>query len=459
MIHPTRRNVLGGMAALALARPARAATDAALILRAEPGRVQLAPEGYPRTDIWGYGGTAPGAGIRARQGDRITRLFENAIPRDSSVHWHGIRLPNAMDGVPGMTQPPVPEGGTFLYDFALPDAGTFWYHPHLNSLEQVGRGLTAPLIVDEAEPPEVDADLTLMLNDWRLDAEARIAEGWDDLHDRAHAGRIGNYMTVNGRPVDSHAADAGARLRLRIINAATDRIVMLGTFGLRAHLVALDGMPLADVAPVEEVLLGPAQRADLIADVAAEPGERAYLTMVERDGAYEVLRIEVGGRAGAALRPAPAPLPPNPVADPVSDGARGVDLVMAGGAMGRMGEARTADGILRPMGDLAQRGLVWSMNGVAGMAGEPLAEIARGETLRIRMVNDTAWPHAMHLHGHHFREVTEAGPGPLRDTLLMLPDERREIAFAADNPGDWMVHCHMLSHQAGGMMAWLRVLG
>ena len=107
---------------------------------------------------------------------------------------------------------------------------------------------------------------------------------------------------------------------------------------------------------------------------------------------------------------------------------------------------------------LAGRGMVWAFNGRAGMPETPFAELARGETVALEMVNDTAWPHAMHLHGHHFRAVGADGtPGPLRDTLLVGPRGTATIAFVADNPGDWLVHCHMLAHAASGMMTWIRV--
>ena len=107
---------------------------------------------------------------------------------------------------------------------------------------------------------------------------------------------------------------------------------------------------------------------------------------------------------------------------------------------------------------LVERGLVWAFNGTAGMPDAPLATLDRGETARIRMINDTAWPHAMHLHGHHFRRLGPDGrPGPLRDTTLVERGETAELAFVADNPGDWLLHCHMLEHAAAGMMTWLRV--
>jgi FtsP/CotA-like multicopper oxidase with cupredoxin domain len=107
---------------------------------------------------------------------------------------------------------------------------------------------------------------------------------------------------------------------------------------------------------------------------------------------------------------------------------------------------------------LVAEGMAWALNGVAGMPEAPLVDVARGRTVRLRMINDTAWPHAMHLHGHHFQQVTEGvTKGPLRDTLLVDRGETAEIAFTADNSGDWMLHCHMLEHAVAGMMTWLRV--
>lgn len=128
--------------------------------------------------------------------------------------------------------------------------------------------------------------------------------------------------------------------------------------------------------------------------------------------------------------------------------------------MGQMQAARHGGAELG-MRDLAERGLVWAFNGQAGMPEAPFAELAQGEVVRIALVNDTVWPHGMHLHGHHFLELsdTPSGSAPrLRDTTLVEPNGRQEIAFVADNPGDWLLHCHMLEHADGGMMTWIRVI-
>ena len=155
--------------------------------------------------------------------------------------------------------------------------------------------------------------------------------------------------------------------------------------------------------------------------------------------------------------PTPAPLPQADGAEPDPDAAQRATLRMEGGAMGRMGAAMMG-GRSRPMRELAAQGKVWAFNGMAEMPDRPLLTAAPGESVRIAMLNDTAWPHAMHLHGTHFREVYADGAmGPWRDTLLVQPDETREIAFVAENKGDWMFHCHMLSHQSSGMMNWIRV--
>ena len=159
-----------------LTRPARA-TSVFETLEAMPATVQLAPDGYPATDIWGFGGTAPGPTLRVAQGARLQQRFINNLPQASTVHWHGIRIDNAMDGVPGLTQDAVAPGESFDYDFVVPDAGTYWYHSHNQSVEQVARGLYGTLIVEEADGPDVDRDEVLVLDDWLIDPETASAVG------------------------------------------------------------------------------------------------------------------------------------------------------------------------------------------------------------------------------------------------------------------------------------------
>jgi FtsP/CotA-like multicopper oxidase with cupredoxin domain len=460
----TRRELFGqGAAAIAaLTAPAlaRAATPRFAELTARPARVQLAPPSYPQTEIWGYDGAMPGPELRIAQGARVQKSFRNQLPQASSVHWHGIRIDNAMDGVAGLTQAAVEPGRGFDYDFVAADAGTYWYHAHNRSTEQIARGLYGALIVEEPEAPDIDREEILILDDWLLDPDtAQIDPDFTSRHDRSHAGRRGNFIATNGRFDLSLDVKQNERLRLRLINAANARIFILALAGMDGWTVALDGMPLPDAEPVNDALiLGPGQRADLIVDVTAAPGEAAHLVRIEDQEGVSQVAFPVSGSAAAARRGSPRPLPPNPKMD-----ISGMEQVVAarlnmqGGAMGTL-DAAILDGERKSFRQLVDANQFWSFNGTIGMTDTPLVSVSKGETIRLDIDNDTSFPHAMHLHGMHFREVTkDASLGPFRDTLLMFGGETRTIAFVADNPGKWLFHCHMLSHAASGMITWLVV--
>ncbi len=445
--------------AAAMSAPRAAWSDVAHTLTANEGLAQIAPRDYQETAVWAFNDSVPGPTIHVLQGDRVIRRFVNALPQASTVHWHGIRIDNAMDGVAGVTQDAVASGDAFHYDFTVPDAGTYWYHPHNRTWEQMARGLSGALIVEEIEgAPAVDHDEALLLDDWRLNDDAQIAEDFGNMHDWSHAGRIGNWITVNGQGAWSRNVGRFTRMRLRLVNTANARVFIVEPRGLDGWVVALDGMPLDAPLRLENFTLAPAQRADLIVDVVAEEGKKAFLLSIERDGGYALATFNIGGASREQVLPAPAALPPNPVAslEALSE-AHKVDLLMEGGAMGRMRGAML-DSQMTGTRELAASGKAWAFNGMADMDDMPLVEASLGETIRIAMTNDTAWPHAMHLHGHHFRVISiDGNTGPLRDTALVDRGKTLEIAFVADNPGDWLLHCHMLEHSASGMMTWLRV--
>jgi len=424
-------------------------------LTAGPARVQVVPSAYPATDVWAYNGELPGPALRLRQGERLRVQVRNALSEGTTVHWHGVRLPNAMDGVPVITQPPIAPGGEFVYEFAPPDAGTFFYHPHQRSFEQVARGLAGALVVEEREPPKVDRDLVWVLGDWRLDREASIAGGFGSFMDVSHAGRIGNTVTINGRVPETFAVRAGERIRLRLINAATARAFALSFDGHRPWVIALDGQPLEPFELDGAVALGPAMRADLILDMTGAPGSRH----VVRDSfyprrEYELVSVVYGEEAPLRKSFSEVPrLPSNPVPEPDLRGAERHEVRFTGGMMGNM--------------RAIPRGMAWAVNGVASGCGEgasafdPFLALRRGRSCVLDLLNDTAWHHPIHLHGHAFRVLTRNGAANPRrewlDTVMLAPRERAEIAFVADNPGDWMFHCHVLDHQAAGMMACVRV--
>ncbi|MBA5775571.1 multicopper oxidase family protein [Stappia sp. F7233] len=460
---------LAGFAATAVRKPALATQQTRrFTLRAAPGRTRLVPEPHPETLVWCYNRRVPGPEIRVRQGDRLRIEVTNTLAEETTVHWHGVRLPNAMDGVPHLTQNPIAPGETFTYEFDAIDAGTFWYHPHQRSFEQVARGLYGPLVIEEANAPNVDRDVTWVLDDWRLDSDAAVSDDFGAAMDASHAGRLGNTVTINGRVPETFTVRSGERIRLRLINAANARIFALDFGDHTPRVIALDGQPVTPHAPAGGLaVLGPAMRADLILDFSAEPSSRLQLVdRAYRGNEYRVLDIVYGDTPlRDALPDRDIALPANPLPEPDPASARRHDVLFTGGMMGAMVE-RQMD--LDAFGD-AMRGLrhegrgIWFVNGKAaeGHALDPFLTLESGASHVLQMTNATAFHHPIHLHGYSFRVISRDGkPTKHRewqDTVLMAPRERVEIAFVADNPGDWMFHCHILEHQAAGMMGVIRV--
>lgn len=451
------------LSALSSAQKAMASpTEDPILLQAAPGQAALRPSPYGPTDVWSYNGSVPGPEIRVRQGDRVRILAQNGLDEDTTIHWHGIRTPNAMDGVPFLTQAPIPVGGEFLYEFDALDAGTFWYHPHQRSSEQVGRGLYGPLIVEEPDPIRVDRDLTWMLDDWRMTRDGQIAGDFGSRHDAMHSGRIGNSVTINGQIPERIAVRSGERIRLRLINAANARIFGLDFAGLAPVVVALDGQPVAPHEPDSGiVVIGPAMRVDLVIDMTGKPGDALTVTDAFYDG-LEYRLVDLAYASDRLRDTVPdwsTNLPPNPLAEPDMTSVARHQIVFNGGMMGQM---MMSGGMETMMGQMRE-GNMWFINGEAatGHMMDPLLVLPQGTSHVFEMDNRTAWYHPIHFHGHSFRVIARNGQ-PTRhrewqDTVLMAPEERVEIAFVADNPGDWMFHCHILEHQAAGMMGVIRV--
>jgi FtsP/CotA-like multicopper oxidase with cupredoxin domain len=406
--------------------------------------------------------------VRLRQGEPARISVENALDQDTTVHWHGIRLSNAMDGVPGLTQPPIKAGQSFAYEFTPPDAGTFWYHPHANSLEQLGRGLAGAVIVEEWEPIAVDRDVLWLLTDWRLTSQAQIASGFGNSMEAAMSGRVGNTVTLNGAVSDEEPVRAGERIRLRLVNGALARIMALRFEEHRPVIVAIDGQPCDPHEPEGgRIMLGPGMRIDIALDMQGAPGRRYRVIDDFYDGlSYWVTQLVYDENPPLREHPPDAPLTlaRNPLPEPDLAAAERHELTLQGGMMGggAMAGMGGMGGEMMGMGGRA----AWAINGMSmtgdGDAGmEPVLTFPRGRSVVLTLRNETAWWHPMHVHGHSFRVLSRNGVSvPHRqwqDTVLMAPKDSVDIAFVADNPGDWMLHCHVVDHQVAGMMTVLRV--
>lgn len=445
------------------------------LLKAMASKTNLLEDPSALTNVWAYDGMVPGPIIRTKKGEEITIEFINLLDQPTSIHWHGIRIDNAMDGVSHLTQQPVKPGESFTYRFTPPDAGSYWYHPHNRSWEQLARGLYGALIVegDESEPNV--RDYTIIADDWRLENDGSLHEAsLGAMHDWSHAGRLGNILTLNGKPYERLNVPSNERVRLRFINTANARIMRFAIDGLDNWLVALDGQAVPPTLLGKEgVMLAPAQRADLIVDVKGDPGEE--FAIVETSGEENLvagyLVCDEINSPEQSFSDKPIPLRSNKISEPHLKSAQVLELAMSGGAMrflsSGMYRGEKYDG--RELATKHKQ--VWSFNGVSGMSEEPFFKTNRGETIELKLINETAWPHSIHLHGHHFRILSRRIRGKeapkllpeyeiqsWRDTVLLERDEIVKIAFVADNPGKWMLHCHMLEHQASGMGTWFEVI-
>lgn len=399
----------------------------------EPGRVVTG---------WTYDGSVPGPVIRARRGDILMVRLTNRLPEATTIHWHGIRLPAAMDGTE-MVQRPVESGETFEYRFPLPDAGSFWYHPHSNEPVQMERGLYGALVVEGEEEPRLDRERVLVLDDVRLDRKGRIARpgGWLERHN----GREGPVCLVNGRAGTVLEPAAGHVERWRVINAASARYVRLSLEGRPFRILGTDGGLLE--APVEatEILLTPGDRFDLAVGPFEEGEEAAVeaLPYGRGTGAGRVERFATV-RAGPAALPSVARLPARlrtiePLADRTTAANREVRL---GGRMS------------------FRRGVDFTVNGEPHHHGE---EVRVGELQVWNVINETPLDHPFHLHGFFFQVLEENGHPPAyrswEDTVNIPARGRVRIAWMPDDrPGSWMYHCHILEHAVAGMMAHFSVV-
>lgn len=435
-----------GRAAATQADSAPKAADGFWLLESGPAQAQLQGAPAPATQVLGYNSRTPGPLLRLRLGEALKVRLANGLKEPTTLSWPGLRMANAAAGIGGLTQTALAPGARGDISFTPPDAGFNLYRPHAGAATpgQVGRGLYGPIIVDEASPPEVDRDLVAVLSDWRLDGDRQLKDDFADPGSTRGAGALGALVSANGAaaPLVETLAP-GARVRLRLANAANARIMAIAIEGVKPQIIAIDGQPCELFAPLQNWFpMGPGARFELMFDMPREAGAVRFILKGALPGEADRAVIVLKGEGDAApQRPAFEGLPANPHLPGEIDLARAthVDLTIAGGGAGPF----TLNGGINPD---------WPV--------KPLFSVARRAPVTLGFVNKTPYAQAMRLHGHCMRllHARDDGWEPYwRDIALLGPGQTVHAAFVADNSGKWPLESAIPEHQAAGLMSWFEV--
>lgn len=448
---------------------------------------------------YGYNGSIPGPILRVRRGSTLSVPFTNNLPEPTTVHWHGLRHDIRYDGVPGISQDPVKPGETFVYQLHFPDAGVFWYHPHVREDRQQNMGLYGMIIVeDDLSGPQDYREEVLIINDTLMRRTQAVPFARGDTVDHALMGRFGNAITVNGASQVSYDAQVGETLRLHLLNVASARPYNIVVDGARMKLVGSD--------------LGPVSRQKMINEVLVAPAERYTVDLqFPRSGEYPILdrtpmgdrvigSVRVTGTAGnshhaetfdqlrehavidqAIVRRAHGQQP-----DAVLEFDISMGMMNHGGMHGSGMHGGMHGGSTEP-GRVDHGGIEWyddmpMMNAMStnrntrwifrepnqNRENEDIRLTAEpGSHVLIRLVNRDDSPHPMHhpihLHGQRFVVLSENGREnnnlSWKDTVLVRAGSTVDILVEVNEPGRWMLHCHIPEHMEAGMMTFLTVEG
>ena len=453
-----REFLLGGSASLAAVTGSGLITDRAM---AADFRLPAASLDYSILEdtvtrgMMGFGDGGPPPVLRLQQGKPFIVDVVNNLDEVTTVHWHGLRVPNADDGVPYLTQYPIETGETFRYKLNSPDAGTYWYHPHCNTLAQMAKGMTGILIVEDDEDPGFDQDLPLNIRDFRLGGDGQFIDLFKPRN-AARGGTLGTVSTVNWAMNPTYDLPAGSLVRLRLVVTDVTRVGTYDLVGGEARVIALDSNPVPEPIAPEGLILAPGQRADIALRIPDNGDAPAILYRRSSQGPVAIAAIRgMGSSARRELREL-KPLRPNPIPEPNLADAEHIEFTFG----------------WSPDGDAPSPSICgtlgytfWSINrkpweGDTPDPVPPLAILKLGRSYILRLRNETPNDHPIHLHGMTFRLLrsNKRSLQPLlTDTALLQSGETMDIGLVADNPGDWVFHCHVIEHQKTGLTGYLRV--
>ncbi|WP_346353092.1 multicopper oxidase family protein [Azotosporobacter soli] len=411
------------------------------------------------TRVWSYNGSVPGTPIIVTVGERVIIEGINHLPVATNIHWHGLILPNDQDG-PSRT---IAAGAPFRYDFIVKEAGTYWYHSHYRPvLTQVDMGLYAPFIVKAPGDEKYSGDHTLILDDWYLDSTGKRLPGTA----RGDMERYGNIETVNGKTADGIPpiiVRPGELHKLRLINASTAAYHTLRLDGHRFRVTHTDGHALSKPYITESVSLVPGERIDAEIAATGEVGQ-TYRLSNERPELGMTVLFKYEGEA--VVPPISSPfVAPSSREFPGIDN-KSPDFLLELNSSGKMNEVtkNAMPGVqhqghdMQPGGEMGD--MQWTINGKTFPDTEPL-KVQVGEVVKVRFWNkDTRGMHPMdhpiHVHGAKFQVVSQNGQKPERemwkDTINVPAGQYVDVAFVMEEKGEWMLHCHILDHEDGGMM-------
>ncbi|MHA7271068.1 multicopper oxidase family protein [Arthrobacter sp. HLT1-20] len=418
---------------------------------------------------WGYNGSFTGPTLRANVGDRLAVDLNNTLSEPTSIHWHGLALRNNHDGVQGLTEEATPAGKRRSYDFLLPHPGTYWYHSHVEMQRE--RALYGALIVDDpAETLHYDKDWVILLDDWMDgvtgtpdDVMKELSRGMGGMdHGEGGGGMAMGHMLMGassdylggdagdvGYPLhlfngstaqdpDTITAKPGERIRLRIINAAGDTAYRVGVPGQQLILTHSDGFPVQHTE-VDAVVLGMGERIDAI--LTLKGGFTPVVALAEGKAQMVYGLVDTG-----TGKPPAADTLPTRFTGKVADGGK-LTAVPAVSLQPRTPDSKHE---LRLTGGMAKYD--WGINGNRFDMHQPFEHafnIKLGQRVEVKFINDTDMWHPMHLHGHTFQVGTS---GARKDTVIVRPGDTVTVYFDADNPGQWLTHCHNAYHAERGMM-------
>ena len=382
--------------------------------------------------------SVPGPLIEANVGDRLVVHFRNDTTLDTTIHWHGLRLPIEMDGDPAVSGA-VPPGGTFDYDFELRDAALYWYHPHVETDAQIELGLQGPLLVRGVGEPEIAIERTFVLDDIDLEADGSVR--LVPTHDDLVLGRRDQTVLVNGKPPGFVIAGAGSVERWRIVNTSNGRFFDLRLGGLALRVIGWDGGLVPEPYDVDHLVVAPGERYDVVVTLDGDRGSALDLESLDvarghggLDRGGLLVRFELDGASISSPTPRTGP-----VLEPLS--------VTAQTTLRRFTLTEQLDN---------PAGVVYFINDQRWPLNTPV-DVPLGDVEVWEIVNDAEAEHPVHVHGHFFQLIDRDGvPETLRglkDTVVLAAHSMLHVALRYDEPGKWMFHCQIPEHAERGMTA------